>query len=63
MDIIAHIKASGKTVAQVCREADVSRETFYATIKPGANPRLETITALARATGLSASQIKPELAE
>jgi DNA-binding phage protein len=63
MDIIAHIRESGKSVSQVCRDAGVSRETFYATIKPGANPRLDTITAIARAAGLTPLQIKPELAE
>jgi probable addiction module antidote protein len=60
MDIIAYIKRNGKTVTQVCREAGVSRETFYATIKPGSNPSFNTLTAIARAAGLSIHDIKPE---
>lgn len=62
-DIIAHIRESGRTVAAVCREADITRETFYKVIKPGAPANLGTILAISRATGLKPSQIKPELAE
>lgn len=63
MDIIEHIRASGKSVAGVCKEAGISRPTFYSVIKHGGNPTMDTITAIARATGLTPSQIKPELAE
>ena len=63
MNIIAHIKDSGKTVVQVCREAGVTRQTFYSVIKPGGNPKMETIRSIARAAGVSPSDIKPELAE
>jgi DNA-binding phage protein len=63
MDIISHIRASGRSVSAVCREANVSRETFYKVIKPGAPARLATIIALAKATGLTPVQIKPELME
>ena len=57
MDIIAHIRDSGKTVVQVCREAGVTRQTFYSAIKPGANPKRETLKAIASATGLAMDQI------
>ena len=63
MDIIAHIRESGKTVTGICAEAKITRETFYKVIKPGAPAQLGTILAIARATGLSPSQIKPELSE
>lgn len=63
MDIIAHIRDSGKSVTGVCLEAGITRETFYKVIKPNAPAQLGTILALARATGLSPSQIKPELGE
>ena len=61
MDIIMHIRDSGKTVSGVCREAGITRETFYKVIKPGAPARLGTILALSKATGLTPVQIKPEL--
>ena len=57
MDIIAHIRASGKTVVGVCREAGITRQTFYTAIKPGANPKRETLKAIARATGINMDQI------
>lgn len=63
MDIIAHIRSTGKSVKAVCEEAGITRQTFYSVIKPGGNPKMETITAIARAAGLTPSQIKPELAE
>lgn len=63
MDIIGHIRTSGKTVAGVCREAGVTRQTFYAVIKPGTNTQLHTLEAIARAAGLKPSQIRPELSE
>ena len=63
MDIIAHIRDSGKTVSGVCREAEITRETFYKVIKPNAPAQIGTILALARATGLKPTQIKPELGE
>ena len=57
MDIIAHIRDSGKTVVGVCREAGITRQTFYSAIKPGANPKRKTLEAIARATGLPMDQI------
>lgn len=57
MDIIDHIRSSGKTVVQVCREAGVTRQTFYSAIKPGSNPKRETLRAIASATGLAMDQI------
>lgn len=63
MDIIAHIRSTGKTVKAICKEAGITRQTFYSVIKPGGNPKMETIRAIARATGLTTAQIKPELAE
>jgi DNA-binding phage protein len=63
MNIISHIRESGKTVRGVCIEAGITPPTFYAAIKPGGNPTLETIKAIARVTGLSPSDICPELKE
>lgn len=51
------LKDSGKTVVQVCREAGVTRQTFYSAIKPGSNPKRETLKAIASATGLAMDQI------
>jgi DNA-binding phage protein len=62
MNIIEHIRATGKTVTEVCKEAGITRETFYTVIKPGGNPKIETIVAIARATGLTPADIRPELA-
>ncbi|MGL5008412.1 MAG: hypothetical protein ACRC6I_00915 [Paracoccaceae bacterium] len=63
MDIIAHIRGSGKTVVGVCAEAGITRQTFYSVIKPGGNPKVQTIEALAKALGLPPSQIRSELSE
>lgn len=63
MDIIAHIRATGKTVRSVCKEAGITRAGFYKAIKPGANAQLSTLQAIARATGLTVAQIKPEVLE
>jgi DNA-binding phage protein len=63
MDIIAVIRARGKTVAGVCREAGISRQAFYALLAPESNPQMNTIVAVAKAIGIAPSQIKPELAE
>lgn len=63
MNIIAHIRSTGKSVKAVCDEAGVTRQTFYSVIKPGGNPKMETIRAIARASGLTPAQIKPELEE
>lgn len=63
MNIISHIRDSGKTVSEVCKDAGVTRAAFYKAIKPNGNPQLETLLAIARATGLTPSQIKPELGE
>lgn len=63
MDVIAHIRANGKSVRGICAEAGISRPTFYAAIKPGSNAQLETLLAIAKATGLTVAQIKPEVLE
>ncbi len=63
MNIISHIRESGKTVSEVCQEAGITRAAFYKAIKPEGNPQLETLLAISRATGLSPSQIKPRLAD
>lgn len=63
MDIIAHIRATGKSVRSVCAEAGISRPAFYMAIKPGANAQLATLQAIAKATGLTVAQIKPEVLE
>lgn len=60
MNIITHIRDSGKTVAQVCREAGITRQTFYSAIKPGSNPKRETLRAIAAVTGLAMEQIGEE---
>jgi DNA-binding phage protein len=62
MDIIQHIRARGMTVRAVCKAAGVTRQTFYNVIKPGGgNPKVETITAIARAAGVAPADIRPEL--
>jgi DNA-binding phage protein len=61
MDIIAIIRAKGKTVAGVCREAKVSRPAFYSLISSASNPHIGTLVAVAKAIGVSPSDIKPEL--
>jgi DNA-binding phage protein len=61
MDIKKHIKASGKSVKSVCAEAGISRAAFYIAIQPEANVQLNTLLAIARATGLTVAQIKPEV--
>ena len=57
MDIIGHIRASGKTVVQVCREAGVTRQTFYSAIKPGSDPKRKTLKAIADAVGIAMEEI------
>ena len=61
--IIAKIKSDGKTVQSVCQEAGISRQQFYNVISGHQKPRLNTIKAIAKATGLTPLQIRPELAE
>lgn len=63
MDIIAHIRDRGMTVAAVARMANVSRPTIYELADPSANPTLKTVTAVAGILGLTPAQIRPELAE
>lgn len=60
MDIIAHIRANGLNVAEVCRRAGISRQTFYAAIKPHANAKRNTLAAIARETGLAMEDIGGE---
>jgi DNA-binding phage protein len=62
MNVIEHIRATGNTVSGVCKDAGITRQTFYSVIKPGGNPKIETIVAIARATGLTPADIRPELA-
>ena len=61
--LIGAIRSTGRSVKAVCEEAGVTRQTFYSVIKPGGNPKMETIMAIARAAGVTPAQIKPELAE
>ena len=63
MNVIEHIRADGKTVVGVCRAAGISRQTFYTAIRPGSSPHMDTLRAIANATGLTPVQIKPELGE
>jgi DNA-binding phage protein len=58
MHIISYIRESGKTVADVCREAGITRATFYSAIKPGSNPGVKTLEAIAQATGLTVEQVR-----
>lgn len=39
-------------VTKLAQEAGISRETIYKTFRPGGNPTLETITAVAKTLGL-----------
>ena len=63
MDIIAHIKARGMTVAAVARSANVSRPAVYALRDPAHKPALETVVSIARALGVSPADIRPELGQ
>jgi lambda repressor-like predicted transcriptional regulator len=63
MDILAHIKERGMTVASVARIAGVSRVAVYALRNPKHKPALETVISVARAMGVQPSQIRPELTE
>lgn len=63
MDIIAHIKERGMTVAAVARKAGVSRVAVYALRDPNHKPALDTVVSVARAMGVSPSDIRPELAQ
>ena len=62
MDIIAHIKSRGMTVAAVARMAGVSRPAVYALNNPDHKPALETVVSVARAIGVTPADIRPELA-
>ena len=55
--IFDHLRERGMTVAGVCREAGISRPTFYSAFKPGANPKLSTVKALAQVLDLQMSDI------
>ena len=57
MNILAHIKNSGKTVTQFCEEAGITRQTFYAAIKPGSNPKRKTLEAISSTSGLAMENI------
>jgi DNA-binding phage protein len=63
MDIIAHIKSRGMTVAAVARMAGVTRPTIYELADPASNPTMKTIKAVAKVLDLSPAQIRPDLAE
>jgi DNA-binding XRE family transcriptional regulator len=63
MDIIEHIKSRGMTVAAAARLAGVSRQTIYALGDQDYDPSVKTVVSVARAIGVTPSQIKPELAE
>jgi lambda repressor-like predicted transcriptional regulator len=62
MDIIAHIRSRGMTVAGVARLAGVSRPAVYALNDPDHKPELATVVAIAKAIGVSPAEIRPELA-
>ena len=63
MDILAHIKSRGMTVAAVARMAGVTRPTIYELSDPTSNPTMKTIKAVAKVLDLSPAQIRPELNE
>ncbi len=63
MDILAHIKSRGMTVAGIARVAGVSRPAVYALNDPAHKPALETVVSVAKALGVKPSEIRPELAE
>jgi len=62
MDIIAQIRANGKTVTGVCLEAGISRPAFYALLDSSSNPKIRTIISVAKAAGVTPLQIRPDLA-
>lgn len=62
MDIIAHIKSRGMTVAGVARVAGVSRPSIYALNDPAHKPALETVLSVAKAIGVTPADIRPEIA-
>jgi DNA-binding phage protein len=63
MDIIAHIKNRGMTVAAVARMAGVSRPSVYALNEPDHKPALATVLSVARVIGLKPVDIRPEIGE
>ena len=63
MDILAHIKSRGMTVAGIARVAGVSRPAVYALNDPAHKPALETVVSVAKALGVKPSDIRQELAE
>lgn len=55
--ILDRLRDSGTSVAEVCRDAGISRPTFYAVLRDGPEPKLHTIRALADIFGSAVSEM------
>lgn len=44
--------ARAKGMAQIAKDADIGRESWYKAFSPGAKPRFETVMKVARALGV-----------
>ncbi|RCV86025.1 addiction module antidote protein [Vreelandella rituensis] len=54
---LRHVVASQGGMAVVAKRANVSRESLYRALSPGGNPKLRTVTAVIKATGIQFHQL------
>jgi hypothetical protein len=55
--VLDRLKEQGRTVAGLCRDMGISRQTFYNVISGHSDPKKNTLVAISKATGLPMEKI------